>query len=190
MEHVLTIQSPLVTVTAYKSNGKPNATMQSWCTFVGEGGYYVLFGSVNIHRHMYACLKEKKCCVINIPSMDVLPLCMKTIENNDFEQNEITDSDLTAVHGEKVDAPLIEECMVNLECELMWEHELSPDGSHAVMCLRMVNAIMDEQLFCEDISGRYGENGYLYNIHSPMNPLTGKAYSTSIGALQKRNTNE
>ena len=42
MEHVLAIPSPLVTVTTYKKNGLPNATMQSWCTFIGENGYHVI----------------------------------------------------------------------------------------------------------------------------------------------------
>lgn len=44
VEHVLAIPSPLVNVTAYKKNGLSNATMQSWCTFVGENGY---------HRYLY-----------------------------------------------------------------------------------------------------------------------------------------
>ena len=71
MEHVLAIPSPLVTVTTYKKNGLSNATMQSWCTFVGENGYHVIFGSVNKYGHMYATCKETKCCVVNIPSKEV-----------------------------------------------------------------------------------------------------------------------
>ena len=58
MEHVAAIPSPLVVVTSYKSNGLPNATMQSWCTFVGEEGYHCLLSSVNKGGHMYASLKE------------------------------------------------------------------------------------------------------------------------------------
>ena len=32
-EFVMTIPSPMFLVTTYKSNGKPNACMQSWATF-------------------------------------------------------------------------------------------------------------------------------------------------------------
>lgn len=82
MEHVLAIPSPLVTVTTYKKNGLPNATMQSWCTFVGDSGYHVIFGSVNRNGHMYTSCKETGCCVVNIPSKEVFLKCIATIENN------------------------------------------------------------------------------------------------------------
>lgn len=58
VEHVAAIPSPLVVVTTYKSNGLPNATMQSWCTFVGQEGYHCLFSSVHKFGHMYTSLKE------------------------------------------------------------------------------------------------------------------------------------
>ena len=31
LEYTAAVPSPLVVVTGYKSNGMPNATMQSWC---------------------------------------------------------------------------------------------------------------------------------------------------------------
>lgn len=37
MEHVLAIPSLLVVVSTYKKNDLANATLQSWCTFAGEG---------------------------------------------------------------------------------------------------------------------------------------------------------
>lgn len=190
MEHVLAIPSPLVNVTTYKANGLPNATMQSWCTFVGENGYHVIFGSVNKHGHMYKSIKEKGCCVVNIPSKDVFMNCMDTIKNNGFDNDEITMSGLTTASAGKVDAPMISECMVNLECELAWEHDLTEGGYSAVLCLKIVNVWMDDRLFDECKQGRYGENGYLYNIHSPQNPLTGETYETYVGSLSKLATYE
>lgn len=44
---------------------------------------------------------------------------------------------------------------------------------------------MDERLFDEDQQGRYGNNGYLYNIHSPQNPETGKEYETYVGTMER-----
>lgn len=44
---------------------------------------------------------------------------------------------------------------------------------------------MDEKLFDEEVGGRYGDNGYLYNIHSPQNPKTGKEYETCVGVMKK-----
>ena len=50
-------------VTTYKSNGQPNATMQSWAGFTSANhgvGYYVILCSVNKCGHLYQSLHEKK----------------------------------------------------------------------------------------------------------------------------------
>lgn len=185
MEHVLAVPSPLVVVTTYKANGLPNATMQSWCTFTGEEGFHCIFSSVHKGGHMYASLKERGCCVVNFPSKGVFMKCMATIEHNGYDQDEITASGLTAEPAGKINAPRIKECFLNLECELEWEHDLSEDGTRAVMCLKVVNVLMDEAYFDEGAAGRYGESGYLYNIHSPRNPETGDVSETCVGVIKK-----
>lgn len=185
MEHVLAIPSPLMVVTSYKSNGLSNATMQSWSTFVGEEGYYCIFGSVNKNSHMYQSIKETKELVINFPSKEYFLKCMKTVENNNFDQDEITASLLTKEPSSMVNAPRIKECFLNLECKYVWEHELTEKGNHVVMCVKVINICMDEEHYEEENLGRYGENGYLYNIHSPRNPETGKEEETCVGILKK-----
>lgn len=185
MEHILAIPSPLAVVTTYKKNGLPNATMQSWCTFTGEEGFHCIFSSVHKATHMYSSVKESGCCVINFPSEDVFLRCMDTVKNNGYENDEIAMSGLTAEQAGKVAAPRIQECFLNLECELEWERDLTPEGTHAVMCFRVVNVCMDEAHFDEHALGRYGESGYLYNIHSPQNPITGECEEIYVGIIQK-----
>ena len=140
---------------------------------------------MRLNPHMYTSVKERGCCVVNIPSKEIYLRCIDTIKNNGFNHDEIALSGLTAVGARMVDAPMISECMVNLECELAWERDLVEGGFNAVMCFRVVNVWMDDRLFDERSQGRYGENGYLYNIHSPQNPLTGEAYETYVGVLSK-----
>lgn len=189
MEMVLAIPSPLVVVTTYKSNDLPNATMQSWCTFVGEEGYHCIFSSVHKGGHMYTSLKERGCCVVNFPSKDIFLKCMDTIKNNGFDNDEIALSGLTAEPATKVCAPRIKESFLNLECELEWERDLSQDGTHAVMCLKVVNVVMDEDHYDERKLGRYGESGYLYNLRSPINPDTGEVQADDdcVGIIKKVN---
>ena len=58
-EFVMSVPSPLFLVTTYKSNGLPNASMQSWSTFTCANrgsGYYALLGSVNKNGHLYRTL--------------------------------------------------------------------------------------------------------------------------------------
>lgn len=196
MENVLAIPAPLVCVTSYKDNGKPNATMQSWLTFTGDEsyredhGFYCIFASVHKNGHMYASVKDTKHLVINFPDKDNFMKCMKTIENNDYDNDEIALSGLTAESATKVNAPRIKECFLNLECEYVWEKEIIPGADHVVMCVKVVNVCMDEEHYNAETKGRYGDTGYLYNIHSPRNPETGKTEETCIGTIRKYATYE
>ena len=191
MEYVLAIPAPLVCVTGYKDNGKPNATMQSWLTFTGDesyredSGFYCIFASVNKQGHMYASVKQTKQLVINFPDKDNFPKCIKTIENNGYDNDEITLSGLTVEPATKVNAPRIKECFLNLECEYVWEKEIVPDADHVVMCVKVVNVCMDEEYYDENQKGRYGDTGYLYNIRSTINPDTGKREEAYVGTLKK-----
>lgn len=179
MDFVTAIPSPLFVVTTYKSNGKPNACLQSWACFNGSpNGFYAILSSVNKSGHLYQSIKEKGEAVINFPSADIYDKCTDTIANNGFDNDEITLSGLTAVSASKVDAPLIKECFLNLEYSYLWERELSEKSAHVLMCLEVVNICVDEKYLDETTQGRYGENGYLYNIHNPINPenFNGKSH--------------
>lgn len=49
-EFVMTVPSPMFLVTTFKSNGQPNACMQSWATFTSADhgkGFYAILASVN-----------------------------------------------------------------------------------------------------------------------------------------------
>ncbi|MBQ5331933.1 MAG: flavin reductase family protein [Oscillospiraceae bacterium] len=188
LENVLAIPSPLVCVTSYKENGMPNAAMQSWCTFDGTEGYHIILSSVNKHSHMYSSVMKTKQFAVNFPSRDVFMKCMATIQNNDHEKDEITSSGLTAVAASKIKAPLIEECFLNLECELSWTKETVEGGDHYVFCAKVIGIHMDEERLNSAKLGRYGETGYLYNIHNPIDPDTGKGSDSQVGIIQSLGT--
>ncbi len=185
LEYALAIPSPLVLVTSYKENGLPNAAMQSWCTFTGNEGYHCIFSCVHKAEHMYSSLLKTKHFVVNFPSRDIFLKCMKTIDCNGYETDELAASGLTAVPAKKVNAPMVKECFLNLECEFEWEKELVPGGDHVVMCGRVVGFSMDEKYYDPEKLGRYGDTGYLYNIHCPTNPETGKIEKTQVGVIHK-----
>ena len=179
MDFVTAIPSPLFVATSYKSNGKTNACLQSWACFSGDSkGFYAILSSVNKKGHLYQTIKEKSEVVLNFPSDDVYELCLATIKHNGFEDDEIALSGLTAKPASKVDAPVIEECFMNLECKYLWEREITENSPHVLMCLEVVNVCVDEQHLDETKQGRYGGNGLLYNIHYPINPedFTGKSH--------------
>ena len=188
MDFVTAIPSPLFVVTTYKSNGKPNACLQSWACFNGgPNGFYVILSSVNKFGHLYQSITETKEAVLNFPSVDWYDQCFNTIANNGFDNDEIALSGLTSEQASVVNAPIIKECFLNLECRYLWEREIVEGSSHVLMCLEVVNISVDEVYLDEKSQGRYGDTGYLYNIHYPINPesFNGKSHDW-IATLHKK----
>ena len=177
LEFVTSIPTPMFLVSTYKSNGKTNACMQSWSSFTtADKGrrFFVILSSVNKGGHLYQTLLEKKCAVINFLSVDLYDKAMATIRNNQWDADELSESGLTAVKAEKIDAPMVDESFMNLECKFVWEKEIVPGDDHVMACLEVVNVHMDEKF----LDSRIEENGIIYNIHHPINPekFTGKAH--------------
>ena len=186
IDFVTSIPSPLFVVSTYKSNGKPNACLQSWVTFTGvdENNFVAVMASVNKNKHMYKSIKETGEMVLNFPSAEIYQKFMETIKNNAFDDDEITKSGLTVEKAKIVNAPKIKECFLNLECKYLWEKEII-EGHNVVMCVKVVNVSMDIEYFDEKTKGRYGKTGYIYNIHNPINPETGIMEGDSIGIIEK-----
>jgi len=185
------IPSLVFVVTGWKSNGKENACLQSWASFVGGGKdeFVCILGAVPKGGHMYQSLKETGACVLNFPTYDIYDRCVKTIGNNEFEADEITVAGLTAEKAAKVNAPRIKECFLNIECEFLWEHELFENdgffGNHDVtVALKTVHISMDNDYYNQSKLGRYGKTGYLYQIDQPTNPETGEKTSITSGTIE------
>ena len=130
-------------------------------------------------------LKKQKQMVINFPDKACIAKCMDTIANNGYDTDELSASGLHYRDGGKVKAPLVDECFLNLECETVWEKELFEGSNHVALCVRVVNVWMDEAHYAGSQCGRYGETGYLYNVHAPLNPETGEESNTGYAVLKK-----
>ena len=186
-EFIMGIPTPMFLVTTYKSNGQPNATMQSWAGFTSAnhgGGYYVILCSVNKCGHLYQSLNEKKVAVLNFISSDLYKTCMQTIQNNQFETDEITSSGLTVEKASWIEAPMVAECFMNLECQYLWEKEIVPGDDHVMICLEVVGGHIEKD-YMEDM---FGDKGVLYNVHYPINPEDVKEKGCDyVAALRKVN---
>ena len=145
---------------------------------------HCLLACINPNGHLYPSLKERGCCVLNFPDAAVYERCRRSIDNNQWETDEITASGLTAEPAIRVNAPRIAECFLNIECEYLWEHPLCAGGAVTV-ALRAVHLCMDDAHYDDHALGRYGESGYLYNINSPRNPETGEASPEGLAVLEK-----
>lgn len=187
------IPSLVFVVTGWKANGKENACLQSWASFVGGGEdeFVCILGAVSTSGHMYSSLKETGACVLNFPSYDIYERCIKTIGNNDFDTDEISITGLTMEKAVKVNAPRIKECFLNIECVYLWEHDIFENNSFfgnrdVTVALKVVSISMESNRYNQNELGRYGHNGYLYQIDQPTNPQTGEKTSEMVGTLEIR----
>lgn len=186
-DFVVGMPSLVFLVTGWKANGKENACLQSWASFVGGGpdNYICILSKVNKSGRMYKSLKETKVCVLNFPSNDIYDRCIKTIGNNEFDTDEITASGLTAERSYKVNAPRIKECFLNIECEYLWEHELYEGSGEVTVALKAVHVCMDDEHYDQSKLGRYDKTGFLFQVDRPINPETGEVIGFGPGIIQE-----
>ena len=125
MDFITAIPAALFVVTSYKSNGKPNACLQSWLCFNGSPrGSYAILSSVNKSGYLHQTIRETGEAVLNFSSTDIYDKCTETISNNEFNIDEISALGLTVEQATTVNAPRIKECFFNLECRYLWKREL------------------------------------------------------------------
>ncbi len=171
-EHVAGVVSPLAAVSGYKANGRSNLTMESWCAVHGDR---IVFASVERGSHLYGILRERGEAVVNFPTAGCFNRCMRTIELNGWDEDEIESAGLTAERAVEVDAPRVAECPLSLECRVLWEHEAGPGSSDVTVCLKIVNVAIDQEL-CKE--------GLLYNIRSRSDIETGVKTGPEAGVIR------
>lgn len=70
-------------------------------------------------NHSFNMIKKSKECVINIPTVEIAPTVVKIGNCSGRDVDKFKTFKLTALPGEKVQAPLIKECYANFECKLV-----------------------------------------------------------------------
>ncbi|UCC63176.1 MAG: flavin reductase [Anaerolineae bacterium] len=183
LEYAMNIPYPIFIVTTLKENGRSNACLHSWgCFGGGGGGYYSIFTMLKSY-HTYANILRSGEWCINFPLADQRDQCMKTIENNGPENDEILDSGFTIEPSQVIQAPRISECPINLECRLAWERPLFDGSEWHVFAGRAVHLAMDDATFELDPQQRMQTLRTMYNLRSTLNPLTGETGPSSLPVI-------
>ena len=102
--------------------------------------------SVRPERYSYPILKETGEFVINLTTKDLVYATDYCGVKSGRDVDKFKEMKLTPVSGEKVKAPLIAECPVNLECKVT---EVIPLGSHD-MFLAEVVAVHAEKEYMDE----------------------------------------
>ena len=70
-------------------------------------------------NHSFEMIRRSKVCVINIPTVELAPTVVRIGNCSGSTVDKFSKFKLTASPGEKVKAPLIDECYASFECRLV-----------------------------------------------------------------------
>jgi flavin reductase (DIM6/NTAB) family NADH-FMN oxidoreductase RutF len=106
---------PVVLVTT--NDGRKNNIMTISWTMVME--FSPLFAiTTGTWNHSFAALRKTRECVISIPTVDIIDKIVGIGTCSGLDTDKFEKFKLTPVKGEKVKAPLIKECLANIECKV------------------------------------------------------------------------
>ena len=107
---------PVVLVTT--NDGKKNNIMTiSWTMVMDFTPIFAI--TTGPWNYSYAALKKTKECVISIPTVDMLDKVVGTGTCSGADTDKFEKFMLTPVKGKHVRAPLIKECLANIECKVI-----------------------------------------------------------------------
>ena len=107
---------PVVLVTT--SDGRRNNIMTiSWTMVLGFTPRFAL--CTGAWNHSYAALRKTRECVIAIPTVDLLDQVVGIGTCSGVDTDKFAEFGLTPRAGKRVQAPLIEECLANIECRVI-----------------------------------------------------------------------
>lgn len=133
---------PVVLVTCVDSLGEPNIITLAWAGTICSEPPMIGLG-IRPTRFSHNLIKESKEFVVNIPST-------KKIMETDYcgitsgkDTNKFFETKLTAEEADKVKAPLIHECPINMECILK---NIISLGAHDLFIGEIIQVHIDEAI--------------------------------------------
>ena len=126
---------PVVLVTTH--DGKKNNIMTiSWTMVVDFTPVFAI--TTGPWNHSFAALRKTKQCVIAIPTVDLLDKVVGIGTCSGTDTDKFEKFALTPLKGKKVKAPLIRECLANIECKV-----IDFNRKHSIVILEGVAAWFD-----------------------------------------------
>lgn len=127
---------PVTLITTHDS-GKNNIMTISWTMVLGFSAQFAM--TTGPWNYSYAALEASRECVIAIPTADMLDTVVGIGTCSGLETDKFQRFGLTAQQGKYVHAPLIKECLANIECRIVDFVE-----RHSILVLNGIAAYYDE----------------------------------------------
>lgn len=178
------IPTVLFAITTWKENGKPNVCFHAWSCFHGDkSAFFAVMGNLYQHTHTYANILREKCFCINFLPISCYDRLVDTINHNDYEADEFQVGSFALSAAKTINAPIIQEAFINMECTLKSVQDLSGAGVAAMVIGEVQHISVDED-YARGYEKRYGKDGFMMLIPSPQNLVTGEAPQSAIATVK------
>jgi flavin reductase (DIM6/NTAB) family NADH-FMN oxidoreductase RutF len=128
-------RGPVILVTTRDGN-KNNIMTISWTMVVDFTPLFAL--TTGAWNYSFAALRKHRECVIAIPTVDMLDQVVGIGTCSGVDTDKFARFGLTPVPGKRVKAPLIKECLANIECKV-----IDIVSKHNIIVLEGVAAYMN-----------------------------------------------
>lgn len=137
---------PVVMVTCQAKGRRPNIITVAWVgTVCSEPP--MLSISVRPSRYSYPLIKDSGEFVVNIPSSSLADIADKCGVISGSQVNKIAETGLTMMPAKTVNAPIIAECPVNIECKVKQHIAL---GTHVLFLAEITGVQVSSHLITGD----------------------------------------
>jgi len=126
-------------------DGKPNFATYAWCGITGGEPPTISVG-IRHERHTLKGIHQNRAFSVNVPSVDLIKETDYCGMVSGAKTDKAKDCGFKVFYGTLDSAPLIEQCPVNLECEVL--HILNL-GVHAMVIGKIVQTHVSEDCLTE-----------------------------------------
>ncbi len=178
--------APVYIVGTYNEDGTPNAMNAAWGGICASEPPAIMV-AVRKSRKTYENILNRKAFTINFPNEELMEIADYIGLVSGKKENKIEKAGLQILEGEEVDAPILSDFPVSLECSLIDKLEV---GSHMLMVGEIRRVVADEEVLNDkeqiDVE-KVGAIGYdpSCNNYIQTSKVVGKAFSVGIGMLRK-----
>ena len=152
---------PVVLVTCLDAIGKPNIITLAWAGTVCSEPPMIGLG-IRPTRHSHKLIENSKEFVVNIPSTKILKETDYCGVTSGKDADKFSETGLTPEQADKVKAPLIRECPVNMECILK---DRIPLGAHDLFLGEIVQVHIDQDILDENGNIDFTKaDPFVYNV--------------------------
>jgi len=137
--------TPVILVTCQEEGKNPNIITLAWVG-VASSDPPMISIAIRPERHSHGIIKKTGEFVANLPTTAILKEMDFCGIASGSKVDKFSLTKLTPLPAEKLKAPLIKECPVNLECQVK---QVIPLGSHDLFLGEVVAAHMDEEIRSE-----------------------------------------